>query len=122
MKMLPIINTVVSGLAVAILLTACSEQPSDDDPSTAPSTPKNQLHKARTISREKACHNNMRIINGAKEQWAMDNGKMDGDIVTESNVINYINSDFQSLACPEGGTYTLGPIGTSPECSEHVSR
>ena len=75
------------------------------------------FHKARVNAQENVCRNNLRILDAAKEQWAMENGKADGETVTEADISEYIPGG--SLQCPMGGTYTLNPIGTPPECSLH---
>lgn len=71
--------------------------------------------RARETSRAKSCCSNLRQIETAKEQWAMDNKASDGDSVTmEELVPDYIK---QEPTCPSGGTYTVNPIGTNAECS-----
>jgi hypothetical protein len=77
------------------------------------------FQKARNNAQEKICENNRRIIESAKEQWAMENGKTDGTPVTEADITEYIRGGFTALICPLGGTYTINPIGTDCECSIH---
>jgi hypothetical protein len=59
----------------------------------------------------KAKDNNVRIIEGAVEEWAMENAKIDGDAVAASDIFDYIKgaTDAASL------TTTTGPlaVGTS---------
>ncbi len=62
-----------------------------------------------------SCQANLKQINAAKEQWAIDNNARVGDPVVESEVDGYIKSDVPT--CPSGGTYTYGPVGTEPTCS-----
>ncbi len=73
--------------------------------------------KARENSRKNACINNLRQIEGAKEQWAMENnqpGDADCDAAAAKNaVIGYIK---KTPVCPAGGTYTYGPVNNEPEC------
>lgn len=79
--------------------------------------------KARESSRTKACVANLKQIDSAKEQWAMDNKAKDGDPVTDGALWaagGYIKSEPE---CPSGGDYTVGNVGTNPSCStggEHV--
>ncbi len=78
--------------------------------------------RARNRSRISACVNNLRIIDAAKEQWAMENNANDGDTPTEAQITPYMKSGVMPT-CPASGTYTIQPIGTNPTCSvggEHV--
>ena len=77
--------------------------------------------KARTTSQQNACVNNLRQLDSAKEQWAMATNKSDGDAPVESGVLEYIKGAAMPV-CPDGGTYELNAIGTSPACStpEHA--
>lgn len=71
--------------------------------------------RARESSRAKACVSNLKQIDAAKEQWAMDNNKSDGATCQMTDLVpNYIKS---TPSCPSGGTYTVGNIGTNPTCS-----
>jgi len=40
-----------------------------------------------------ACINNLRQIDAAKNEWALENGKSNGVIVTENNIKSYIKLD-----------------------------
>lgn len=71
--------------------------------------------RARETSRAKSCQANLKQIDAAKEQWAMDNNANNGDAVVDSEVDAYIKSGAPT--CPSGGTYTYGAVGTDPTCS-----
>jgi hypothetical protein len=75
--------------------------------------------KARQTSQENVCINNLRQIDAAKNQWALEKGKKDGDVPTEEDLKPYIHvpRGKSFLTCPAGGTYTINPIGTPPTCS-----
>jgi hypothetical protein len=62
-----------------------------------------------------ACMNNLRQIDGVKQQWALETGHTNGSRVTPADVAPYLKRD--GLLCPSGGTYTLGVIGENPVCS-----
>jgi len=66
-----------------------------------------------------ACINNLRQIDAAKNEWALENGKSNGVIVTENNIKSYIKLDSSGNIpkCPAGGTYTIGKVGKKPTCS-----
>ena len=72
--------------------------------------------RARETSRAKSCKANLRQVETAKEQWAMDNKKAATDTPTIANLTaDYLKS---TPACPSGGSYTVGDMSTSPSCSE----
>jgi prepilin-type N-terminal cleavage/methylation domain-containing protein len=76
--------------------------------------------KARTESQTKACINNLRIQDAAKEQAAMEQGWATGDAITagspaETNALQYVKGNTVPT-CPANGAYTWGNIGIDPEC------
>lgn len=71
--------------------------------------------KARDTSRTKACVANLRQIDTAKMQWAMDEKKVGSDTPTSANLIpTYIKNE---LTCPAGGTYKINKVDDNPACS-----
>jgi hypothetical protein len=70
--------------------------------------------KARQTSQENACINNLRQIDAAKNQWALEKGKKTGDVPTQEDLLPYLS---RWPHCPAGGTYTIGAIGEAPTCS-----
>jgi hypothetical protein len=73
--------------------------------------------RARSTPAKNACYNNLRQIEGAKEQWAMENKKTTNDIPSDGDLFGtdrYINS---KPGCPASGTYSLGKVGERPTCS-----
>jgi hypothetical protein len=75
--------------------------------------------KARSQASGNACVNNLRQLDAAKEQWALAEGVSDGE-VNEAGALEYIKGGEMPV-CPQGGVYTLNPLGTDPECSVHGS-
>ncbi len=73
--------------------------------------------KARTTAQQNACINNLRIIDGAKQQWALENHKDANAKPTPADLDKYLPSGFTSLQCPNGGTYTINVVGSEPTCS-----
>ena len=72
--------------------------------------------KARTTSQRNACINNLRQIDAAKQQWALEKGKSATDVPTADDLKVYLmHSQFPH--CPAGGTYTINAVGQPPECS-----
>ena len=74
--------------------------------------------KARETSRSKACVANLKQIEAAKEQWAMDN-KVAATGVSPGTTDLYGNTAYikNTPVCQSGGTYTLGDMSTRPVCS-----
>jgi prepilin-type N-terminal cleavage/methylation domain-containing protein len=60
--------------------------------------------RARNSSQTNACINNLRQIDAATQQWAMENNKADADAPT-SAVYGYLKGGLPS--CPGSGTYAL---------------
>jgi len=74
--------------------------------------------KARSTSQQNACINNLRQLDAAKNQWALEQGKKTGDACTAADLKPYIRLINGHLPkCPAGGTYTIGTIGETPKCS-----
>jgi hypothetical protein len=71
---------------------------------------------ARTVSSHNSCINNLRQIDAAKEQWALEAGKKNGDEASIPGISQYIKGNKLPV-CPQGGTYKVNAIGANPECS-----
>jgi len=69
---------------------------------------------ARSTKASNACVNNLRQIEGAKEQWALEQQKKPDAVPTWDDLKPYL---AHQTICPEGGTYTLGRVGVAPTCS-----
>jgi prepilin-type N-terminal cleavage/methylation domain-containing protein len=72
--------------------------------------------RARTTAQKNACINNLRQIDGAKEQWALEQKKAPGATVNDADITPYIKGNAMPL-CPAGGTYTVNVVDTAPACS-----
>lgn len=72
--------------------------------------------QARQSARKSACIDNMKQIENAKEQWAMDNRKNTGDAVAFTDLVGATLYMKSTPSCPAAGTYTLNPISTVPAC------
>jgi len=73
--------------------------------------------RARTTAQKNACINNLRQIDGAKEQWALENKKVTGDSVGDSDITPYLKGNAMP-SCPSSGSYTPAAVGSSPTCSK----
>lgn len=63
-----------------------------------------------------ACLNNLRQIDAAKNQWALENNKLATDLPTAANLLPYFPGQIFPV-CPAGGIYTIGTAGEVPGCS-----
>lgn len=64
------------------------------------------------------CMNNLRLIDAAKQQWALENNKTATDVPAPQDLLPYlVNNSFP--VCPSGGIYTINAVGVSPSCSIH---
>jgi prepilin-type N-terminal cleavage/methylation domain-containing protein len=78
--------------------------------------------KARATSQANACINNMRQIDSACDQFALEQHKKTGDAINyPSDLSSYIKLNANSVIppCPAGGTYSVGKVGDLPpvKCS-----
>ena len=76
--------------------------------------------KARTTAQKNACINNLRQIDGAKEQWALEQKQAPGASVNNAQVDGYIKGG--APLCPAGGAYVYGNVDVDPTCdvTDHV--
>jgi RNA polymerase sigma factor (sigma-70 family) len=73
------------------------------------------------------CIKNLRVIDSAKAQWALESGKQITDTPTMKDLLPYFGGPGEGLVvpiCSDGGEYTLGSVGEKPTCSipRHVLR
>src|SRR5262249_45565558 len=76
--------------------------------------------KARATSQANACINNLRQIDAAINEWALETGQSNGvSVGNVSTVSAYIklNSNNSVPGCPANGTYSVGKIGDTPQVS-----
>ena len=76
--------------------------------------------KARATSQKNVCINNLRQVDAAIQQWAMELRKGPSAAVVETDVTPYIKN---SVVCPSGGTtflnsYLLTIVSTQPTCQK----
>jgi prepilin-type N-terminal cleavage/methylation domain-containing protein len=74
--------------------------------------------KARATSQQNACINNLRQIDAAANQWALETGKSTGatapSLTTDLTPYIKLNSAGKIPPCPAGGTYATGTVGAIP--------
>ena len=72
--------------------------------------------KARATAQKNACINNLRQLDGAAQQWALENKKGETAVPTRSDLLPFLHNR-QFPVCPAGGQYTLNKVSAVPECS-----
>jgi len=70
-------------------------------------------------SRQNACINNLRMIDGAKGQWALENHKQNSDTPTVQDLTPFMGPgpSGEFPVCPDGGKYIIGAIAEKPRCT-----
>jgi hypothetical protein len=61
------------------------------------------------------CVDNLRRIDGAKQQWALENKKTADAIPTAAEITPYLKGGMPF--CPVGGTYTINSTAAHPACN-----
>ncbi len=76
--------------------------------------------RARTNSQTTTCINNLRQVDAAKQQWALETKQATNAVPIFSDLTPYLKSVF---VCPAGGngasfanSYTINDVGTKPAC------
>jgi hypothetical protein len=70
-----------------------------------------------SIAMKNACINNLRQLDGAKEQWALENRKTQNDLPVWGDLIGMDRYIKVRPECPDEGTYMLGTMRDKPKCS-----
>jgi len=75
-----------------------------------------QAQQVQTLVQQQtdACINNLRQIEAAKQQWALENHKASTDIPAAADITPYLP---KQVACPAGGTYNINAVNVPATCS-----
>jgi|SRR5579871_1932443 len=83
--------------------------------------------KARETARKNTCINNLRLIDGAKQTWALENNAAPTSTPTESAVAPYLGRGGTAwttlrtagVYCPDQSAvkYVMNSVATKPSCS-----
>ena len=76
--------------------------------------------RARTTSQMNACINNLRQIDGAIQQWALEQKKDPAAAVGEADVTPFLKN---AVVCPSGGvafvdSYAINTVADRPTCKK----
>lgn len=83
--------------------------------------------RARQTSQTNACINNLRLIDGAKQQWALENKKSSTDTPVDTDLQVYLGrgSAGQLPLCPLGSdfadSYVINTVGAQPTCAKDAT-
>jgi hypothetical protein len=69
-----------------------------------------------TIIHRNTCINNLRELDAAKQQWALEKNKTVDAVPKPEDLLPYLkNGTFP--VCPDGGTYTINSVEAIPTCT-----
>ncbi len=74
-----------------------------------------QFVNARNQSQISTCVANLKQIESAKEQWAMETKQAATATPASTDLVSTFMKTMPS--CPSGGTYTIGTLSVRPTCS-----
>lgn len=65
------------------------------------------------------CWHNLALIDGAKQQWVLENRKNTNDMPSWKDLRPYMGRGPQGAIpkCPRDGTYVIGKVGEMPKCT-----
>ena len=81
--------------------------------------------RARTTAQMNACINNLRQIDGAKQQWALETKQAGNATPVTTDIDPYLgrSGSTTNVICPAGGangtfagSYTIGAVNIAPVC------
>ena len=81
--------------------------------------------RARTTSQMNACINNLRQIDGAKQQWALETKQLSTATPIDTDIGPFLgrSASTAGVVCPSGGSaatfassYTISQINVAPLC------
>ncbi len=80
-------------------------------------TENEQIAVAHALTVQKTtCINNLREIDAAKQQWALEKNKTTTAVPTVANLLPYLTGGVMPV-CPAGGAYTINAVDEMPSCS-----
>jgi hypothetical protein len=71
------------------------------------------------VTKQNACINNLRLIDAAKQQWALEFRKQTTDTPAKEDLQPYLGRGVHGEwpVCPDGGVYSIKSVGEPPTCS-----
>jgi len=87
------------------------------------------FQRARETSQQNACINNLRQIDGAKQQWALETNQASDAEPEAADIDDYLRGGTAAVYCPQDSeqgfdtSYEINDLQNDPECNintEHV--
>jgi uncharacterized protein (DUF3084 family) len=75
-----------------------------------------EQQQATLVANANACIANLRALDAAKQQWALEKARGTDAVPTAQDLLPYLK-DGVFPTCPDGGNYTLNAVGELPTCS-----
>ena len=75
------------------------------------------LIRARETAQRVACQSNLKSIEGAKANWALENKRGSSDTPTDADLFGPTSYIAAKPTCPGNGSYTLNQVDAKPACS-----
>jgi prepilin-type N-terminal cleavage/methylation domain-containing protein len=74
--------------------------------------------KARATSQTNACINNLRQVDAAKQQWALEKGQLATALPQDTDLVPYLGRAGSVMpTCPIGSTaYNINAVSVAPDC------
>ena len=78
--------------------------------------------RARTQAQQNACINNLRIIDAAKQQWALETNQAAAAVPVAANLDAYIKGGTAAVFCPADAaqafatSYVINAVNADPTC------
>lgn len=82
--------------------------------------------RARSKAQQNTCMNNLRQIDGAKQQWALEYRQQSNATPSANDIAPYLGraGSVDSIVCPAGGdsatfasSYTINAVNVAPTCN-----
>lgn len=80
--------------------------------------------KARTTAQKNACIANLKQVDGAIEQWALENKKKTGDTVVATgtpSILDYLKGGALPKCPADNQTVTVSTVGAAPTCTGAIT-
>lgn len=80
-------------------------------------------NRDRKIEDRNLCISNLRIIDAAKNEWAIEKHKTTNDVPTWTDIQPFLppfdkmKDSIFGTNCPSGGHYSINRLGENPSCS-----
>src|ERR1051325_3218211 len=75
-----------------------------------------ELQQRLPIAQRESCVNNLRLLDAAKQQWALQNNKPANAVPTMEEIAVLLPNQ-KMFVCAAGGQYTLNAVSNAPTCS-----